>query len=86
MREALKALIIALLLIPVARAASYQPVIIPQAEPQGWVKIISETGFPIAVSVYLLWMIDKRLVQIMQILARLTEIIGYKPRTEDDQK
>lgn len=53
------------------------PVFIP--EPTSWLTAIAQVGFPIVVSSYLLWMFDKRLAKIANLLARMSEILKLSP-------
>lgn len=77
-----------MLFLALAHAASQIPqgaILVPAAaEGQSWVNIISQTGFPIAVSIYLLWQQDKRLNKISSTLDRQTEILRIRPPENED--
>lgn len=60
------------------------PMLVDRGEVFSWNSLISQTAFPIAVSGYLLWMLDKRLMKILATLERITEIMRYK--RDDEEK
>lgn len=72
-------------LIQAAMQYPQQAVVLPSPE-QSWVTIISQVGFPIAVSIYLLWMLDKRLNRISFTLERLSELQRLRPTESEDDK
>lgn len=82
------ALVTPVLLLAQAHAAVITPGAAPvfvSEQPFSWINAVAQVGFPIVVSIYLLWMLDKRLVRIMQILERLTVIMGARADSEKEE-